>query len=124
MTTYTPRPGTIADKAIRALASGPMTVAQLCEAIGREYAGIHADLRIPMRHGVIVRTTLDGHAAFMLGDGYAPAPEAGSRFSAALWTDGTMALMNVETTSGDRAAVELTSRQVEMIRGLLAGKSA
>ncbi len=121
--TYTPRPGTIADRCMQALAGGPLTVADLCNAIGRDYAGIHADLRIPMRHGAIVKTTVDGRAGFALGDGWAPVDRA-NRFAAALWSDGTMAMMNVSTTAGDRAAVELSSAQVEMVRRLLAGGSA
>lgn len=120
---YTPRPGTIADQCMQALAGGPLTVADLCNAIGRDYNGIHADLRIPLRHGAIVKTAVGGRAGFRLGDGWVPADHA-NRFAAALWSDGTMAMMNVRTTAGERAAVELTSAQVEMVRRLLAGGAA
>lgn len=57
-----------------------------------------------------------------------PMPETdhggAAQFSAGLWTDGTVTMMNAETPAGTRVTVELTADQVQQVRSLLTGMAA
>ncbi len=82
---YTPRPGSVAGRAVSHLAaSGPMLRSELCAALGVASSDLKGHLNAPVRHGMVVREQVDGAEHFRLR---APSPAAATRAVGVLaWT--------------------------------------
>lgn len=128
--THAPRPGSIVARAISALtARGAMPRRELADAIGIDVKNLSGNLATAISEGLIVRTIVSNKPWLALPEALpiaapsAPAEPARPqrKFSAALWSDGTMALLNCENAAGEFTSVELTAEQVEQVRALLAG---
>lgn len=131
--TYAPRPGSNVDRVMQVLAEhGPMARVAVAKACNMDAKYLSGNLATAISEGLIIRTIVDGKNGLALGPGAprpigapvadAPAsPRPVREFSAALWSDGTMALLNCETAAGDFTSIELTADQVERVRALLSG---
>lgn len=74
---YTPRPGSIADRAYLELeARGERSASALADAIDVEASSINPCLNVAVTHGYIKRTKRDGLNWYSVGDGVPPAKAA------------------------------------------------
>lgn len=123
--TYKPRIGSVADRAIRALAGSPVFVTDLCAQLKVPRANMDGCIAAAIKAGSIVRETVDGRAQLRL-----PTAQPGERtrrtprgsdapqFSAALYIDGELDIFPTLEIDG---GIRLTAEQVERLRALLCG---
>lgn len=149
--TFAPRPGSVASYVLAALnlPNAPERIFQyeIQKALKKGAANIYTCLIPTVNHGLLVRgrdegrrtfyalpsrasaeTVVDPVAAPARSGSPSPMPDTGHdnepQFSAGLWTDGTVTMLNAETPAGTRVTVELSADQVQQVRALLMGMAA
>lgn len=149
--TFAPRPGSVASYVLAALRlpDAPERIFQyeIQKVLQKGAANIYTCLIPTVNHGLLVRGKDEGRRTYYALPSSAPSgpaaatdaspppvdspypmpatePGGASLFSAGLWTDGTMTMLNVETPAGTRVTVELSADQVQQVRALLMGMAA
>lgn len=121
MTTYTPKPGSVAARAVQQLADGPMQAADLSAALGIKRTNLNGNIATAIKAGVLAVDQIDGRAWVRLAKGSAPraAPATSPIFMACFWDDGCLDIY--PTLALDGGGLRLDAAQVERLRCLLSG---
>lgn len=127
--TYTPRPGSVAARAVQQLVDGPMQAVDLCAALGIKRTNLKGNIAAAVRAGLLALDLVDGRAWIKLSSAkpivmrYEPPesttpPDTGV-FHACLHIDGDLDIY--PTMEIDGGGFRLNGFQVERLRALLAG---
>lgn len=124
--TYIPKPGSIADRALQVLQSGPYQALHLCAALKIKRENLNGNIATAMKAGMIVRELINGRVWFKLAPVAAPQADSqpecatadAATFHACLHLDGELDIY--PTLEIDGGGFRLTRDQVDRLCLLLA----